>query len=324
MLITSSFVPNPFGSPMDGRTFSSDKYRFGFNGKEKDDEIQGDGNACDFGSRIYDSRLGRWLSLDPEMSKYPAISPYAFSLNSPLMFNDPDGKKAKVTIIRDPGNTGGKIIVSTIIYVTGLKKKDATEFINTMNTEASALLKPYTYTDAEGKTWEISYQITYQEGKIGALNEDRYVNNQMNAKGKHNEANITTGTSSILKDVVKGVVKGDKDAIGTALEESIHQLGFDDKYLMVLDDVTGKKTGKYAPKEGWSDDALTGPCRKNDYKFLDKNSENMGQFLESQGFLKDETITTTRIIKTFDSDKKNQELKSNLSDEQKKNISNSY
>jgi RHS repeat-associated protein len=35
----------------------------------------------DFGARIYDPRLGRWLSLDPLMAKYPHNSPYAFSEN---------------------------------------------------------------------------------------------------------------------------------------------------------------------------------------------------------------------------------------------------
>jgi RHS repeat-associated protein len=45
-------------------------YRFGFNGQEKDDEVKVEGNSLDFGARIYDSRLGRWLSLDPLQAKY--------------------------------------------------------------------------------------------------------------------------------------------------------------------------------------------------------------------------------------------------------------
>ncbi|QLH44307.1 MAG: hypothetical protein HWD58_00920 [Bacteroidota bacterium] len=42
-----------------------DDYRFGFNGQEKDNEIKGTGNSLAFEARIYDNRLGRWLSLDP-------------------------------------------------------------------------------------------------------------------------------------------------------------------------------------------------------------------------------------------------------------------
>ena len=67
-------------------------YTFGFNGKEMDNETYGTGNEYDFGSRIYNPRLGRWLSLDPLMSKYPYLSPYNFVANSPISMVDPDGR----------------------------------------------------------------------------------------------------------------------------------------------------------------------------------------------------------------------------------------
>lgn len=44
----------PFGSLVPNRHGSSGSYRYGFNGKEKDDEIKGEGNSIDFGSRMYD------------------------------------------------------------------------------------------------------------------------------------------------------------------------------------------------------------------------------------------------------------------------------
>jgi len=83
---------------MVGREFvgdTVDRYRFGFNGKVKDDEINVDGGSYDFGARIYDGRLGRWLSSDPLQEKYPNVSPYNFSMNNPIYFIDPDGKKIK-------------------------------------------------------------------------------------------------------------------------------------------------------------------------------------------------------------------------------------
>jgi RHS repeat-associated protein len=70
-----------------------DRYRFGFNGMEKDNEMKGVGNSLDFGARMYDSRLGRWLSMDPLTVRYPHVSPYAFVGNSPISLVDPDGKK---------------------------------------------------------------------------------------------------------------------------------------------------------------------------------------------------------------------------------------
>ena len=66
-------------------------YRFGFNGQEKDNEIKGAGNSYSFEARMYDPRLVRWLSVDALSSKYPAVTPFAFALNTPIMAKDPDG-----------------------------------------------------------------------------------------------------------------------------------------------------------------------------------------------------------------------------------------
>ena len=68
-------------------------YRYGFNSMEKDNEINVNGGSYDFGARIYDSRLGRWLSLDPLIAKYPNVSAYVFSVNNPSIFIDPNGLK---------------------------------------------------------------------------------------------------------------------------------------------------------------------------------------------------------------------------------------
>ncbi len=83
----------PFGMVMPGRQFqSASGYRYGFNGMEKDDEIKGSGNSLDFGARIYDPRLGRWMSLDPLAPKYPGMTPYNFVANNPVKFVDLDGR----------------------------------------------------------------------------------------------------------------------------------------------------------------------------------------------------------------------------------------
>jgi RHS repeat-associated protein len=74
---------------------SSNEYRYGFNGMEKDDEVSGEGNSYDFGARLYNPRVGRWLSIDPFASKYADISPYVFVANNPIIFIDPDGKDVK-------------------------------------------------------------------------------------------------------------------------------------------------------------------------------------------------------------------------------------
>ena len=69
----------------------NDGYRFGYNGQEKVDEIAGAGNSYTTEWRQYDPRLGRWLSPDPLISKFPGWSPYVFAFDNPIWFNDPDG-----------------------------------------------------------------------------------------------------------------------------------------------------------------------------------------------------------------------------------------
>lgn len=97
---------------MPGRKYSSNSgYRYGFNGKENDNST-GEGNL-DFGARIMDVRLGRWLSVDLFQIKYPALSPYNYCDNSPISFidldgnvignpNDPEVKRIKEIMLKTP------------------------------------------------------------------------------------------------------------------------------------------------------------------------------------------------------------------------------
>ena len=79
---------------MPGRKFSTGSgYRYGFNGKEFDKDA-GEG-IQDYGMRIYNGRLGRFLSVDPLIIKYPFYSPYQFSGNDVIRCIDLDGGEPK-------------------------------------------------------------------------------------------------------------------------------------------------------------------------------------------------------------------------------------
>ena len=64
--------------------------RFGFNGKENDSEW-GSQVIQDYGFRIYNPSIGKFLSVDPLVKDYPWYTPYQFAGNTPIKFIDIDG-----------------------------------------------------------------------------------------------------------------------------------------------------------------------------------------------------------------------------------------
>jgi RHS repeat-associated protein len=86
-----------FGMQMPGRKFSPAEYRFGFNGKENDKEVYGEGNFQDYGFRMYDTRIARFISVDPLTKKYPELTPFQFASNTPIMSIDLDGTEQEST-----------------------------------------------------------------------------------------------------------------------------------------------------------------------------------------------------------------------------------
>ena len=79
-----------------GRTYNAGSYRYGFNGKEKDRDM--DGNNYDYGFRIYNQGLCRFLSVDPLTEEYPFYTPYQFAGNKPIIAIDIDGLEEQISI----------------------------------------------------------------------------------------------------------------------------------------------------------------------------------------------------------------------------------
>ncbi|MDT8412573.1 MAG: RHS repeat-associated core domain-containing protein [Vicingaceae bacterium] len=75
------------------------EYRWHFNGKEVDNEVNGGGNSYDYGFRIYNPRLGRFLSIDPLFRGYPYYTPYQFAGNKPTVFIDLDGTEEAIEYV---------------------------------------------------------------------------------------------------------------------------------------------------------------------------------------------------------------------------------
>ena len=121
-------------------------YRFGFNGKENDNDVKGDGNQQDYGMRIYDPRLMRFLSVDPISAKYPELSTFQFASNSPIKFIDFDGLERMNPAAKQP--TGITVLSNATIPIGGII--DQNHFIKAGNYRLHGV------TNGEGKQWWIA------------------------------------------------------------------------------------------------------------------------------------------------------------------------
>jgi RHS repeat-associated protein len=132
--IVSSDDYYPWGMIMDGRSTDNNYHnaKYKFTGKERDKETGYDY----FGARYYDSRIGRWLAIDPMLEKHPEWSPYNYVLNNPLKLIDPNGKQ---------------ILVSDPFFSYGFSKG----FLGTLESSVTGLYGTVTHPLATGeRTWQ--------------------------------------------------------------------------------------------------------------------------------------------------------------------------
>ncbi|GGH18344.1 hypothetical protein GCM10007352_29000 [Mucilaginibacter phyllosphaerae] len=276
-----------FGSQQPGRSFAANSsYRYGFNGKENDNDVgKGTGNQQDYGMRIYDGRVGRFLSVDPLSKEYPALTPYQFASNSPIAGRDRDGLEFEpywaTTVpqkIRE--------------YETQLRKddpKNADAIIRQHNINAF-LFVGGALTAGSGSAATAFWDIVMAGGTARALQGIANHNKTQTSEGVHimfGAAMGELGGTLIGKtfEVVSPLIRSaGKSLTGTWVKESIS--GWSENAVHYQEFITGVKAGQTFEVNGYNFDGFRNgvllDAKSGLGNFVDKQTGTFKSFFKGQ------------------------------------------
>ena len=185
----------PFGMNIAGLSSanSSPENKYKYNGKRCTERSRSDLEGefgldwYDYGARFYDAVLGRWHVIDSKAEKYIATTPYAYAVNIPVLFIDPDGNEIKIKRIQEEGKKG-RVQITLTAKVYNASSKDLSS--GDLNNFASLI----------GDQIKSSFGGDYKNVTVDVITNIDVIDDLSNTKGSDHLFMISDATDSDLQN----------------------------------------------------------------------------------------------------------------------------
>ena len=190
----------PFGGRHTfGQTYAQTaSNRYKFNGKEL--QTIGGLDLLDYGARMYDAKIARWLVQDPLAEKYYPFSAYNYCVNNPVINIDRDGRDYDVYFFTQKK----QILIHAVYYTNKKSESSAKQAVKIYNNFSD--LKYY----HKGKEYKVTFDLKVKsssnpEAIVKGIKDKHNLNSYIYGQPSSNNKKsgfVTTGSTTKKNQIV--------------------------------------------------------------------------------------------------------------------------